>query len=131
MNVGRAREGHVKLAMGEDRLAEINTNVLQGLALGLVDGHGKGEPDRELQTGQGEVKALTGGEPAAIDQAMLSIKVTTIDAHLQTAAGCAGHGQASAVAKALVGIEIPEQYQRSANTKLQSRAGQVGSIQTV
>ena len=117
--------------MGEDRLAEINTNVLQELALGLVDGHGKGKPDGELQMGQSEVKALTGGECAAIDQVMLSIKVTTIDVHLQTAADCACHGQVSAIAKALVGIKILEQYQRSTNMKLQSHARQVGSIQTV
>ena len=80
--------------------------------------------------GQGEVKALTGGQPAAIDQAMLSIKVITIDAHLQTAAGSAGHSQACTITEALVGIEIPEQDQRSPNTKLDPGAGQVGGIQT-
>ena len=131
MHVGGVQEGHIKLAMGEDRLVEIITNILQGLALELVDGHGKGKSDGELQTGQSEVKALTGGEPAAIDQVMLSIKVTTIDAHFQTAVGCTDHSQASAVAKALVRIEILEQYQRSANTKVQSHAEQVDSIQTV
>ena len=68
--------------MGEDGLPEINTNILQQLTLGLVNGDGRGEPDGKLQTGQGEVKAFIGGQPAAIDQAMLSIKVTTIDAHL-------------------------------------------------
>ena len=40
----------VELAVGEDRRGQIERNFLEGLALGLVDGHGEGRAHRELST---------------------------------------------------------------------------------
>ena len=44
----RTRERNVQLAMSKDRVREVNTDFLEGLALGLVNGHGIGQPDGEL-----------------------------------------------------------------------------------
>ena len=41
-------ESDVELAVGEDRRGQIKGNFLEGLALGLVDGHGEGGAHREL-----------------------------------------------------------------------------------
>ena len=41
-------ESDVELAVGEDRRGQIKGNFLEGLALGLVDGHGESRPDRKL-----------------------------------------------------------------------------------
>jgi hypothetical protein len=41
-------ESNVELAVGEDRRGQIKGNFLEGLALGLVDGHGEGGAHREL-----------------------------------------------------------------------------------
>ena len=41
-------ESDVELAVGEDRRRQIKGNFLEGLALGLVDGHGEGGAHREL-----------------------------------------------------------------------------------
>ena len=38
----------VELAVGEDRRGQIESNFLEGLALGLVDGHGESRSDRKL-----------------------------------------------------------------------------------
>ena len=43
-----SREGHVKLAMGEDRFWQIESNSVKSLPLRLVDCHGEGEAQREL-----------------------------------------------------------------------------------
>ena len=41
-------ESDVELAVGEDRRGQIKSNFLEGLALGLFDGHGEGGAHREL-----------------------------------------------------------------------------------
>ena len=43
-------ESDVELAVGEDRRGQIEGNFLEGLALGLVDGHGEGGAHWELST---------------------------------------------------------------------------------
>ena len=42
------RQCNIELAMCEDRKSQVNTNVAQGLALRLIDGHGERQVDREL-----------------------------------------------------------------------------------
>ena len=41
-------ESDVELAVGEGRRGQVEGNLLEGLALGLVDGHGEGGADGEL-----------------------------------------------------------------------------------
>ena len=53
-----ARECDVKLAMGEDGNAKIQSDIYDRLTLGLVDGHGKGQTNRKLTSHKGDVKIL-------------------------------------------------------------------------
>ena len=43
-------ESDVELPVGEDRRGQIEGNFLEGLTLGLVDGHGEGGTHRELSS---------------------------------------------------------------------------------
>jgi hypothetical protein len=71
--------------MGKDWPAQVDPDIVQGLALGFVDCHSKGKTEGKLQAGEGEMEALTGRQLAVVDQALLSLKVTTTNADLETA----------------------------------------------
>ena len=53
-----AGERHVELAMRENWPGQVDSHALEGLALGLVDGHSKCRPHGELAAAEGEGPVL-------------------------------------------------------------------------
>ena len=96
--------------MREDGRSKINAHRPQGLALRFVYGHGESQSNGELSPPQREAESLIVWERAAVDQAVLTVKVTPVNSRFQVAPRYPCDGHAGTITQTLLGVKVPYQH---------------------
>ena len=110
--VSDSRERDVELTVRKYRGRQVDCNFLEGLALGFVDGHGKGGPDRVLTSAEDERYAIgvvvgVHVDPGKADH--LTHVAPRQDFGLDDARGKMHNEQTCPVGEALCRVNVPQQ----------------------
>jgi hypothetical protein len=86
---------------------------MKGLALCLVDGHGKAESKRQLAAEQFEGEIILGGGTInPRDEMHVAVIISPIDSCHNASLKQLGDDQAGAVAESMLGVEVAQQHDR-------------------
>jgi hypothetical protein len=65
-HIRRPRQSNIQLTVSENFMLQIDTDMVQRLALAFVNRHGESQFDRELGSREGEGKVGRGGKSASV-----------------------------------------------------------------
>lgn len=117
--------------MREDGRSKINAHRPQGLALRFVYGHGEGQSNGELSSPQREAESLIVRQRAAIDQAVLTVKVTPVNSRFQAAPRYPCNRYTGTITQTLLRVKVPYQYNWGADPQLQPRERETRVVQAI